>query len=75
MEMDFSMACAAKSDEIFLHIALRVGCAASYDEPAALSNSHIVGIASYRARVLAGKAPDRNAGPSAAWVVFGRLIS
>ena len=73
--MDFSMACTAKSDEIFFHIASQLASRLHVMDLQILSNFRIVGIASHRARALAGKAPDRNPGPSEAWVVFGRLIS
>ena len=50
----------AKSYEIFFHIDCRDDLAAGCDGPADLRNFRIVGIASYRAGVLAGKVADRS---------------
>jgi len=65
------MACAAMGDEIFFHIAsqnasrLNVMDMEIFGTSASLASSH-------RAGALAGKARDRNPGPSEACVVLGR---
>ena len=64
------MAGTTKSDEIFFDIRLPKGRAAAYDESEAPWNFHIVGIASHRGGVLAGKERDRKPGPSAVEVVL-----
>lgn len=48
---------------------------AAYDESGDLWNHRIAGIASHRADALAGRASDRNPGPSEAWVVLGWVQS
>ena len=63
------MTSVAKSNEIFFDIASQDSCAAACDGPGDPWNFRIVDIASHRAEAPAGKARDRNLGPSEAWVV------